>query len=183
MNIFRSMGNLFDRRPQLLGGVPMAGTSDVARRHPEEGIRTYCDPSVDPLCEKPYQGPLQVTMSGDKSRSFQAVSSQPESPPNVNCNVEWDPGCPRPKPTQTMSPYVPTSYMMGPSVGRAQEQPEQGNPAMACNVAWDPGCARPQPEKTLVPYVPTRYGQVNQNGVQYNGQAMGRTAARQKKQF
>lgn len=181
--MFSPMGNPFDRRPQLLGGVPMAGMSDVFRPDFHEGIRTYCDPSVDPLCEFPYEGPVLVTMAGDDTKAFQAVPSERESAPNLNCNVEWDPGCPRPKPSQTMVPYVPSSYLRGTEIGRRGEQLENGNPALNCNVAWDPGCPRPQPSKTLVPYVPQRYGQVDQNGIQYNGTQMGRTALRQKKQF
>lgn len=125
-----AMGNLFSAGPQLLGQVQLAGTgdvvlyrrrkqeellsgpSDVVRRPDREGTRIYCDPSVDPLCSNPYEGPIPVELEGN-NRSFQANASERETPPNLNCNVAWDPGCPRPQPNQTMVPYVPNSYLRG----------------------------------------------------------------------
>jgi len=109
-----AMGNLFNAGPQFLGQVRMAGDDS---RPPFWGkdrdeTRLYCDPAVDPLCERPYEGPIPVALEGN-NRSYYAGPSERESAPNLNCNVEWDPGCPRPKPNQTMVPYVPSSYLRG----------------------------------------------------------------------
>lgn len=54
----------------------------------------------------------EVRMQGD-NRAFNASSGERETPPNLNCNVEWDAGCPRPKPSRTMVPYIPSSYLRG----------------------------------------------------------------------
>ncbi len=108
-----AMGSPFASVP-FLGQVPLAGMSDVFRPHFERPIREYCDPSVDPTCSDPYQGPIPVVLEGnDGAVNASGRRGNLESPPVTNCNVEWDPGCPRPKPTQTMSPYVPSSYMRG----------------------------------------------------------------------
>lgn len=106
-----AMGDVFGRAP-MLGEVRISGTSDVIRRHPDEGVRTYCDPSVDPDCSNPYEGPIPVQLEGD-NRAFNASPSERETPPNLNCNVYWDAACPRPKPDQTLVPYVPSSYLRG----------------------------------------------------------------------
>jgi hypothetical protein len=108
-----AMGSPFASVP-FLGQVPLAGPSDVVRRPSPDGIRVYCDPAVDPTCSDPYEGPIPVTLQGnDTAVNASGRRGNLETPPISNCNVEWDPGCPRPKPTRTMSPYVPSSYMRG----------------------------------------------------------------------
>lgn len=53
---------------------------------------------------------------GQNDHSFRASASERETPPNLKCNVAWDPGCPRPQPNATLFPYIPSSYMRGPEV-------------------------------------------------------------------
>jgi hypothetical protein len=77
----------------------------------DEG-RWYCDPAVDPNCPLPL-----VSLAGDPNESFQSTHSQMQTPPMDKCNPAWDPGCPRPQPNRTLSPYVPSSYLMGHGTG------------------------------------------------------------------
>lgn len=106
-----AMGNLFAAAPQLLGQVRLAADdSQPAFYGDRDEDRLYCDPSVDPLCPYPYEGPMPVIL-GD--HSFRATDTYRESPPNEKCNVAWDPGCPRQQPSMTMVPYVPSSYLRG----------------------------------------------------------------------
>ena len=107
-----AMGNLFAAGPQLLGQVRMAADDSQPAFYGKDRdeTRLYCDPSVDPLCPYPYEGPAPVVLG---EHSFRATDTYRQTPPNEKCNVAWDPGCPRPQPSQTMVPYVPSSYLMG----------------------------------------------------------------------
>jgi hypothetical protein len=151
------MNDLFRMGPSLLGpaflGLGSWGKPAETRRHNAiEKERNYiadCDPDVDPRCKKMISG---------SGRSFQAEATTRETPPTLNCNPEWDPGCPRQRPTATLVPYLPSSYLRGRSaMGGARGTERETPPSVNCNPAWDPACPRPLPNRTMAPYVPSSY--------------------------
>lgn len=55
-----------------------------------------------------------VALRGGGDVARQRESEPRQAPPFEECNAAWDPGCPRPLPTRTMVPYIPSTKTDGP---------------------------------------------------------------------